>query len=158
MQKKYNELCFHNIVKHVKWWTWQELNWGMENNIIDKRDIIDYAKEILDEQTKEFDVVLEVSISEEYEDISKYLDILVSSEDNQDDSDIEDKWRYVIIQDLYNNQTKYENVYENIETVYSDFDYPEDMVGFIRYMPSNSGCSFEESWEKYLGVARERFN
>lgn len=145
-------------MEYVKWWSWQELCWGLRNNIIVKREIIDYAKWILDEKTKEFDVVLELSIAEEYEDISKYLDALVTSEVKQEEYYIKDKWRYVIIRDLYDNQTKYQNVYENIEVIYSDFDYPEDMAGFIRYMPSSGGWSLEESWERYLGEAKKQFN
>lgn len=158
MEKKYNELSFEEISEYVKCWSWQELNWGLQNNLLANKDIIKYAKQILDDQMKEFDMVIELSIADNDEDISWYLDILINSEVMQDECYIKDKWRYVIIQYLYNNRIKYETVYDNIELIYADFDYPEDMAGFIRYMPANGGRSIEDSWEKYLSEAKRRFH
>ncbi|ECW8277118.1 DUF2247 family protein, partial [Listeria monocytogenes] len=43
------------------------------------------------------------------------------------------------------------------EEVYADFGYPEDMAGFIRYMPLTEGKSMEESWQAYLTSAKKRF-
>lgn len=52
-----------------------------------------------------------------------------------------------------------------VEEIYSDFDYPEEMENFVRYMPASNGYDqtrhtleennrrLFESWERYLSNA-----
>ena len=150
METKYKMFDFAKIVKAIHYWSWQELIWGQRNHIIRNRDIIEYAKYMLEEDIKGFSDVLELSIANEDEDITSLLVKLADLDEEGPDEAIKEKWQYAILLDLYNNQDEYDNVYENVEKIYADFDYPANMASFIRYMPSNSGRSVEESWEIYL--------
>lgn len=94
-------------------WSWQELLFALENNLISRKDIIKYAIHTLDEGILGFDIVLKIAIADDF-----------------------------------NSKT---------EEVYADFGYPEDMAGFIRYMPLTEGKSMEESWQSYLISAKKRF-
>ncbi|EEU23454.1 predicted protein [Enterococcus faecalis T3] len=129
----------------------------MENKIIARSDVINYATRILDEGILGFDWVLKIAIADEYEDILPYIYELGNLEDSEDDSTIQDKWRYFILKELYAKKSNYENFNEKVEEIYADFDYPEDMAGFIGYMPSLDGKSMEESWQEYLTSSKGEF-
>ncbi|OEH82143.1 hypothetical protein BCR26_14350 [Enterococcus rivorum] len=129
----------------------------MENKIITRSEVINFATHILDEGILGFDWVLKIAIADEYEDILPYIHELINLEDSEDNSMIQDKWRYVILKELYSKKSTYEDFNEKVEEVYADFDYPEDMAGFIGYMPSVAGKSMEESWQEYLTSSEEKF-
>lgn len=138
-------------------WSWQELLYGMENKIIDRSEVINFATHVLDEGILGFDWVLKIAIADEYEDILPYIHELINLEDSEDNIMIQDKWRYAILKELYAKKSNYEDFNEKVEEIYADSDYPEDMAGFIGYMPSVDGKSMEESWQEYLTSSEEKF-
>ncbi|EIE0666809.1 DUF2247 family protein [Listeria monocytogenes] len=138
-------------------WSWQELLFALENNLISRKDIIKYAIHTLDEGILGFDIVLKIAIADEYEDIFPYFHELISLETFEDASTIKDKWRYVILKELHAKKSDSDDFNSKTEEVYADFGYPEDMAGFIRYMPLTEGKSMEESWQSYLISAKKRF-
>jgi hypothetical protein len=138
-------------------WSWQELLFGLENKIIGKKDIINYATHVLEEDIQGFDLVLQIAIADEHEDIVSYLHELCHLETPEQDSFIKDKWRYVLLKGLYQQRADVDNFNGKVEEIYADFDYPEDMAGFIGYMPSIEGKSMDESWQEYLKNAKDKF-
>lgn len=38
---------------------------------------------------------------------------------------------------VFENKEHYADPFEVVETIYADFDYPEEISQFVRYMPSN---------------------
>lgn len=140
-------------------WSWQELIFGLKNKIIERKDIINYANQILDEEILGFDLVLKIVISDEYEDIIPYLNQLSQLENNESDIFIQDKWRYFILKELYNKKKyyNYDKFNEIVSIIYADFGYPEDMAGFIHYMPAVVGKSIEDCWQEYLANAKNKF-
>ncbi|MBL1230085.1 DUF2247 family protein [Enterococcus sp. BWB1-3] len=154
MSDKYDFFSFSQTKTN---WSWQEILSGMENKIIDRSDVINYATRVLEEGILGFDWVLKIAIADEYEDILPYIYELINLEDSEEDSMIQDKWRYFILKELYAKKSNYEDFNEKVEEIYADFDYPEDMAGFIGYMPSVDGKSMEESWQEYLTNFEEKF-
>lgn len=154
MSYKYDFFSFSQTKTN---WSWQEILSGMENKIIDRSDVINYATRVLEEGILGFDWVLKIAIADEYEDILPYIYELINLEDSEDESTIQDKWRYFILKELYAKKSNYEDFNEKVEEIYADFDYSEDMAGFIGYMPSVDGKSMEESWQEYLTNFEEKF-
>lgn len=64
-------------------WRWNELKYGVDNNIIADRELVGYAKSILNEDMPYFDIVLEVTILNKYEDVYPYLSKLVEIENQK---------------------------------------------------------------------------
>lgn len=153
MSGKYDFFDFSQV--KIKW-DWRELLFGVENNIIGRSDVINYATHILDEGILGFDLVLKVAIADEYEDILLYIHELSNLENFKDNQAIEDKWRYGILKELHDKKSNYDNFNKKVEEIYADFDYPEDMAGFIEYMPSIDGINMEESWQEYLTSFKEK--
>lgn len=92
-------------------------------------------------------------------DIQPIIKELCVMEDKQDGEEIKEKWLYLILKWLYKNRSKYEDPLEIVEELYEEFEYPENMKAFVRYMPSDSGDlgSLElnrerlyKNWKKYL--------
>ncbi|MBC1425574.1 DUF2247 family protein [Listeria seeligeri] len=152
-----NNYDFFNFSQTRTNWNWQEILYGMENKIIARSEVINYATHVLDEGILGFDWVLKVAIADEYEDILPYIHELIYLEDSEDNSTIQDKWRYAILKELYANKSNYEDFNKKVEEIYADFDYPEDMAGFIGYMPSVDGKSMEEAWQEYLTSSEGKF-
>lgn len=157
MKKKYAGFCLSKI-SSPKNWTWQELDWAIKRNIICKQDVINYAIKILNNGLKNFDLVLQLSIAEHYENIDSILEELMRSDEKKPEKCIEDKWRYAILLYLYIHKDIIKNVYEDIEIVYADFDYPPDMNGFIRYMPLENDKGIEENWKQYLYEKKKKYH
>lgn len=98
------------------------------------------------------------------EDVYPYLQQLIMLEDKQDMADIRDKWLYLILKWLFERRNDIENVLEIVEEIYEVFDYPDCIVSFVRYMPSEAGDlgslklnreRLFENWAHYLELFEE---
>lgn len=154
MNGKYDFFNFYQVKKK---WSWQELLVGLENKIISRKDIIKYAIFILDEGILGFELALKVAIADECEDIFPYIHELIKLETFEENKFTRDKWRYLILKELYDKKSEYDNFNQMVEEVYADFDYPDEMAGFIGFMPSINGKSMEESWREYLTNSKKKF-
>ena len=138
---------FERICQQVTEWTWIELQSGVEMSIISYDDIIFYARKVLNEETEQFDLVLNLAIAE-VEEIEELLNMLACSEEKKNTMSINSKWIFSIINDAY--LYSYEILHEVIEDVYVKFDYPNEISNLISYMPSENGKSIEEEIEEYI--------
>lgn len=144
--------------------SWQEILFALENNIITSDDIIEYSKYILNENTVGFDIVLEIACLNQDENVKPYIYELIKLENKQDVSCIKNKWLYLILNWLYNNRSKIKNSLEIVEELYELFDYPSSITSFVRYLPSNSGdlgnlelnrAKLFKNWKNYLDLFEE---
>jgi len=155
----YKDFAFAEIVNYIPSWSWPELKFGVENRIISKNNIIDYAKDCLEENMENFEVVLEIVILDDKEDILRLINKLIVLENkNIETAIIIDKWRFAILLYLYMNRDKYSNVYEIIAEIAADFNHPEDMDGFIYYKPMGGVGRGSIHWENYLREQCIRYN
>lgn len=138
---------FERICQQVTEWTWIELQSGVEMSIISYDDIIFYARKVLNEETEQFNLVLNLAIAE-VEEIEELLNMLACSEEKKNTMSINSKWIFSIINDAY--LYSYEILHEVIEDVYVKFDYPNEISNLISYMPSENGKSIEEEIEEYI--------
>lgn len=120
-------------------YSWQEILFALEHKIITTEDIIKYAIFIIDENIIGFDIVLEITCLHSDEDVYPYLEKLIKLEDSQDIIDIKDKWLYLILKWLYEKRNDIANVLKIVEEVYEVFDYPNSIISFVSYMPSEAG-------------------
>ncbi|EAG9432835.1 DUF2247 family protein [Listeria monocytogenes] len=145
-------------------YSWQEISFALENKIINTQDAINYAIFILDENVLGFEIVLEMTSLDADEDICPYIETLVRLEEHEEQQGIIEKWMYLILKWLYENRSNYEDVIEIVEELYESFGYPESIVSFVRYMPSEAGDlgSIElnrqrlfNNWKNYLSDFEE---
>lgn len=120
-------------------YSWKEILFALRNKIVTVEDVIEYATYIINENTRGFDIVLEITCLHSDEDIYPYLQQLIMLEDSQDIEDIKNRWLYLILKWLYENRNDIENVLEIVEEIYEIFNYPDSITSFVRYMPSETG-------------------
>lgn len=87
-----------------------------------------------------------------------------------DEEAVKAKWLYLSLAWLFENRASSPDPLEAVEVLYSDFDYPEDVAQFVRYMPVTDGYdpsahSTEENhsrllskWRSYLDVKSPTFS
>lgn len=143
--------------QRIKSWSWQELLWGLENKFIDRKELVNYIVDSFSEKLTEIPPVLRIITAYDYEDIYPEVSELCSSEVYESEIEIKAKWKYVLLQELYDNRDSYENVFVKVDEIYANFGYPEDKVEFIGYMPSNSGKGIEQSWQEFLNKEQRKY-
>lgn len=120
-------------------YSWHEILFALKNNIITSEAVIDYASYILNENIIGFDTVIEIACLNSDEDIYPYLNKLIEIENSQTLSEVKGRWLYLILKWLFKNRYVIENVFEVVEEIYFQFDYPECISSFVRYLPSETG-------------------
>ena len=115
---------------------WEVLYYGIKNDIISPKASIDYASVYLEKN--------------QYEDNSDIIDLLILEDFQKDkvlkllkrikqistsDFFCKKVLRYLILDTARNSLFDTNALLEFAEEVYADFDYPEDMNSFIKYMP-----------------------
>jgi hypothetical protein len=66
-------------------------------------------------------------------------------------------WLFLVLSALLENQSSFEDPLGIIELLYADFDYPEEIQGFVRFMPEPSGQppigveGIKARWREYVG-------
>lgn len=149
------KIDFDRICSVISSWTWGELVFGIEKSIIAIKDVISYAKTILSDELEQFNLVLELSISEEDE-AKIILDELLKTEKEQDIYLINNKWMFAIIYDAYINDKC--SIFDVTEDVYAEFEYPEIISNLVRYMPCEDHRSMEEKLLEYLNENMNMFS
>ena len=152
----YKDFVFRDTIVYIHNWTWQELLVGVEELIITMQMVVEYAKKIINEETTNYEMVINVIIAERCEEITESVERLAKEESLKDRKTILDKWRYAILLDLYFKREEYVNVYEQIALIAADFMHPKDMDSFIYYKPFD-GTDMEINWINYLKEQSIRF-
>ncbi|WP_077488493.1 DUF2247 family protein [Sinomonas mesophila] len=71
-------------------------------------------------------------------------------------------WLFLALDWLYEHRDEYSEPLEIVEMIYSDFDYPAEIEGFVRFMPPPPGAAtgntaIERRWREYLRQRSEEY-
>lgn len=113
----YKDFKFLEMIDFIQNWTWRELNIGLEIELINNVDVIEYSKSILQEGIQNFDLIIDIAISDDVEDIKSKVQVLANLEKDEQIDVIMDKWRFAILLQLYFKRDQYTNVYEKIAEI-----------------------------------------
>lgn len=139
--------------------SWKELLFGISNKLYAPSFAIDHAIRFAQEVDDCSDLILELAFLNKGESVHPYVDELADHEIFDARRDVADIWQYLLLSWLYTNREKYDDPLQIVELIYSDFDYPENMKKFVRYMPStktiigNRKANIERmynDWHAYL--------
>lgn len=72
------------------------------------------------------------------------------------------KWAYLILKKLFQKKSQVADPFGVVEHIYADFDYPEELEGFVRWMPATEPVATPEGgtakmyqkWQQYLSPVR----
>ncbi len=85
---------------------------------------------------------------------------------NLTEDEISTRWLVALLADLYAKREVVADPLGEVEKIYADFDYPESVESFVRYMPATGGydpaahsheqnvARLVENWKAFLDSAR----
>ncbi|CDG75327.1 MULTISPECIES: DUF2247 family protein [Acinetobacter calcoaceticus/baumannii complex] len=148
--------------------SWCDIKWGYKNNLLTSEIPIKKAENsLLTEDYTNAELEPSFLIPSESDDIGPFLNELCS--ETNEDSMIREKWLYILLSWLWINRESFEDPLDEVESIYTDFDYPAEIESFIKYIPPTDGYdpslySYAENinrlmknWEIYLQKGADIF-
>ncbi|WP_261377511.1 DUF2247 family protein [Bacillus paramycoides] len=123
-------------------YSWTTLLTGLKLGLIPIEEIATYAENyLIDNPHVSDDALLELTWGKyDKEKAIELIETIVIDLAIYWNSEIEErKWKYSIIMSMKEKNNDYDTLLENVANLYSDFNYPEDMKGFIYYLEPDEG-------------------
>lgn len=139
--------------------SWREVEFGLQEGWLTGDAVINIAIDHVTAGDESADVLaLAALLPNEHYDVPVILCRLSARDANFSKG----KWLYLLLAWIYENRDTINDPLAVVEEVYADFDYPEEIEGFVRYMPprdaSRVGISvLMENWRRYLTVAGRKY-
>ena len=142
-----------------------ELNWGsvfyaLQNKIISPKAVIEHAMSELARLNDYPQELLELASLNKGESVHPYIDILANNEKISGIHDFSNTWLYLLLLWVFENKNSLSDPLGVVEKIYADFEYPEIISGFVRYMPTKSELPSSEylygKWEEYLSACASK--
>ncbi|WMD22483.1 DUF2247 family protein [Achromobacter seleniivolatilans] len=119
---------------------WRDVVWGYERKLVDWSFIVDLAAFYVSRGSVnplEVDLIClgELDVVE----IEGKLCALADHEGERDDLNSQKKWLFIALKWLFENKDDIADPLEIVELIYEDFDFPEEVENFVRYMPPQDG-------------------
>jgi hypothetical protein len=145
--------------------TWQDVLFGLDHGLLDRCAPVELGAELLTEDATN-STLLDLAGLSENEDARPYVEKLASAEIPETIELIRGKWLYMVLDWIYEHKDIYPDPLQAVEEAYADFNYPESIAGFVRYMPSedpdlgsreqNEGRLYCK-WERYIDECRAKY-
>ena len=129
-----------NFDKHLNFLNWSCIYWGIQEQLIEPGNAVIYANKVIennpDVDTPEIIELLIIDVAEK-NNVLPLIERMFSDkrELNNKKSTAIRTLRYILLLEIQKNITDNQDLLDEIENIYTDFDYPSDMEVFISYMP-----------------------
>lgn len=152
--------------------TWHEAVWGYTRGWIDWRTLSEVAVrrlvESADNRPEEIELAAMTNAGQSV-DAGDLAQRLADAEPAPNHDRVARKWLYLVLAWVYDNRAHLSDPLGMVEEIYADFEYPEVVSPFVRFMPATDGYdplrhSPEENetrmyahWRSYLAEAAREF-
>jgi hypothetical protein len=147
--------------------TWKDIRFLIQECYFPEEVAVTHAIHLLNEKNLNQEEIMNLVCLKKDESIYPDVDILANKENGESEEIVNNKALFLVLNWIYENKSKFKDPLGAVEEVYSDFDYPEDISGFIRYMPSNEPDlgsldlnlkRIDEKWKIYLENEKRKFS
>jgi hypothetical protein len=116
--------------------TWADLRFGLQRGYINETDVVEAAVEQVRDNPDATSTEIDLAglLKNEVNHVRLLLHQLASTPETADATAAK-KWLYLVLAWLYDQRESLDDPLGAVEAVYADFGYPEEIVGFVRYMP-----------------------
>lgn len=154
-----------NNQNHYKYLSLSDIYCGIKNNVLDKSVASNFIEFLINDNKIDIDLVIDFLASENLN-TSETLSTLkkIINKTNISDKYSIDKLKYILLIEVSEQISNHNELLEKIDDIYSNFDYPEDLIPFIPYMPNNFQIEFKNQneyqeftvqlFEKYIAEAK----
>lgn len=110
---------------------WSTLFVGRQFNLISALEVTNYAVKYLENNPNaNNELILELAWEQEEVKVDYILESIISDKSSKDMKREYHKWLYSTMKEAYTNSTD-ENIFEEIENIFSIFNTPENMYDFL---------------------------
>jgi hypothetical protein len=125
---------------------WNDLFFAFKNNWVDAYVVENFATSYLVENMNCYDKrIIELASAKldklDYLIIQQYLSELVNEYDEKVTSK---RWLFVVLSVLFFKNIDPYNKLLEVQEIYADFNYPDEIKSFVLYMPTNDGYNPKE--------------
>ena len=145
---------------------WYDILFATDNNYLSQKSVVEHAVVEMDENPNYQKTVLDLAILSPDEvalayEIHKPLIELAKQVSDEEKCGSKSKILYVLLKWIFENRECYLDPLTVVEIIYADFNYPESIISFVRYMPSTkplygtTEANIEQmynNWKSYLEV------
>lgn len=142
---------------------WSDVAYGLENRYIAPKVAIETAVSRLCEDDSASVEEVELAGLSEAESVYELVERL-SENEFRENEERKNKWLFLVLAWLYEIKESLDDPLSLVEEVYSDFDYPQELATFVRYMPMDgpdlgskeaNEARLYENWKTYLDQMSE---
>ncbi|MCD4505157.1 DUF2247 family protein [Chromobacterium piscinae] len=121
--------------------SWRDVEWGCENGIIGLEVPVKKAeKKVVAGGYTDLELELSfVMLEKDSANVLPLLESLCSTCKGSDSSIVRRKWLFIVLNWLWSNCNKFNDPLGEVESIYSEFGYPVEIEGFVKYMPPADG-------------------
>lgn len=135
---------------------WEDLRLGLALGLVSPRSVVEFASLVVSGGAH--DSVLEELAGFQMDDaraVYAVLQVDIDGEVELVPAQSVRKWVYLQLKAAFEMRNRLRDPLGVVEQIYADFDYPEDVAEFVRYMPTSLGEETGESvlfdkWARYL--------
>lgn len=123
--------------KYLEFLSWDVVYWGIKNDIISAESAVEYANKLIATYLDKDDpLLIELFILENVckDEVLSLINKRVSPSASKECESLR-TLRYIILDGIKHSTKNDKDVIIELENIYADFDYPQDMNPFIGYMP-----------------------
>jgi len=122
------------LLKYNRTLSWSDILWGLNNNYLTPGTIVKLAIDKSNTSKVYNGTLIELCgvTKNEIFMVHELVDVLAKRELAHLGDGSKSKWLVLVLNWLFINRDAIENVFEEVELVYSDFDYPPELSSFIR--------------------------
>lgn len=151
--------------------TWPEIAYGYSQRFIGWKTPVGIAIQRVEQgSSDETEVELAAIGKDEAGGVGEVVSRLAAKAPTESDTDTKKNWLFVILNWLYKNRDSFQDPLQEVEEIYADFGYPEEIEQLVRFLPPKDGYrpdlhSREDNlrrlyalWAEYLETARMATN
>ena len=157
----------YSFIRHRTRLAWRDVRFGFVNEIIDPHVPIELAIDRIIECENPPESLVDLAGASKDDPILHLVDQLACEEPEGSDEETRDKWLYLVLAWGYEYQEALSDPLDWVTLVYADFDYPAQIVKFVKFMPTDepppeSADAAEirlfEHWKQYLEESATRYS
>lgn len=148
--------------------TWMDILYSIEKKYLPPSAAIEHAITEISYNDDFPHQIMDLAIlnKDELELVYPFLSELANQVTEQKYEAISETWLYLLLEWVYEHKHNYSKPLNMVESIYADFDYPELIAPFVRYMPSDESdlgsielneARLYMKWKKYLDSQNCRF-
>ncbi|MVP02568.1 DUF2247 family protein [Paenibacillus lutrae] len=146
---------------------WKDLIFAIDHGFMAQESLIEYAIHLVNTELEPAQIVIDIACLNKGDSIYPYLDKLKIETGNKNGKEPCNKFLYLLLNWVYTHKESYSDPFDVVEVIYGDFDYPEEIAGFVRYMPTAEPVyqslqlnreRMYRNWEQYLKEQRAKYS